>query len=135
MAVSLAIAAGAVVLLARGHSGQLTTPEPGGRVSDRATLEMPRGKTTRVMRLMNVPANVPYTVIVRTAASAQLAVKMDVHGTVPGWNSTGCAWKAGHVTCHYHCGGSAPGGRWSLIVTKLSLPAVAVSIRVTFNRA
>jgi hypothetical protein len=133
--VSLAIGVGAVVLLARGHAGRLTPPGSGGRVSERATLEMPRGKTTRVMHLKNVPANVPYDVVVRTAAGAQLTVNMDVHGAEPGWNATGCAWRAGHVTCHYRCDGSVPGGNWSLIVTKTSLPAVPVSIRVTFDRA
>jgi hypothetical protein len=135
MAVSLAIGTAAAVLLSRGNSARLTPPASGRGVSDRATLEMPRGTTTRVMHLRNVPANIPYTVVVRTAAGTQLTVNMDVHGTLPGWNASGCVWKAGHLTCHYHCGGSAPGGNWSLIVTKTSLPAVPVSIRVRFKRA
>jgi len=145
MAVSLVIGAGAVVLMSRGHSGQLTPREAGGGVLDRATLQMPRGKTTRVVRLRKVPpsgvapngalAPVPYTVVVRTPASAQVTVYMDVDKTHVEWNTTNCVWRAGLSTCRYHCDGGPPFGRnWSLVVTKTSIPAVRVSIRVTLGR-
>jgi hypothetical protein len=142
MAVSLVIGAAAVVLLSRGHSRQLPPSQHAGGVLDRATLQMPRGQTTRVVRLRKIPPSsvaangaLAPTVVVSTPASAQVTVYMDIDKTHVERVTTNCVWRAGLSTCRYYYDGSPPVvHNWSLVVTKTSIPAVPVSIRVTLRR-
>lgn len=112
-----------------------------------SALRLPRGRATTTFTI-NAPAEHPYDVTVTAPAASAIVLTMKIPAVTndriispeAGWtvntlSDPSCHTEAGHTSCllHYAAGGN-PGGRWTGIVHKTSLPAAPVHISVVFAR-
>jgi hypothetical protein len=134
---TLAIAAELGCLCAFASSGLAATPVPAGHVHS-ATLHLPQGHTTKRFA---IPALASHTYDVTVTAPSTAAVAVTMH-TIAGTRSTlgtlhdqGCHTTAGRAVCLLHFAeGGTPGGTWTVVVRKTSIPAARVKVTVVFNK-
>ena len=118
--------------------GSLAATTVGAGHVQSATLHLPRGQATRRFAISALASHT-YDVTVTAPAQAAVAVTMN---TVAGTRSTldtlhdqGCRTSAGQVLCVLHFAeGGTPGGTWTVVVRKTSIPAARVKVSVVFNK-
>ena len=133
----VAVAGGLGCVCAFAASGLAATPVPAGHVQS-ATLELPRGHATKRFAISALASHT-YDVTVTAPATAAVTVTMN---TIAGTRSTlgtlhdqGCRTTAGRVVCLLHFAeGGTPGGTWTVVVRKTSIPAAGVKVSVVFNK-
>jgi hypothetical protein len=135
---TLAVAGELVCLCAFAASSLAATPVPAGQVQS-ATLHLPRGQATKWFAISALASHT-YDVTVTAPDTAAVAVTMN---TVSGTRSTlgtlhdqGCRTTAGRAVCRLHFAeGGTPGGTWTVVVHKTSIPAAQVKVSVVFNKS
>lgn len=102
-----------------------------------AALRLPRGRSTTTFTI-TAPATHGYDVTVAAPAAAAIVLTMKISAGT-GWtlntqHDPGCHTMAGRIDCvlHFAAGGN-PGGRWTAIVHKTSLPAARGRITIVFD--
>ncbi len=111
----------------------------GGPLSVRgAALRLPSGRSTTTFTI-TAPAARAYDVTVATPAASAIVLTMKISPGV-GWtvntlDDPSCHTIAGHTACllHFAAGGN-PGGTWTAIVHKTSLPPARAHISILFAR-
>lgn len=138
----LAGALAAVIASNSGGGGGTARGEPAaaqGRAGfvHSATLRLPRGRSTTTFTI-TAPAAHAYDVTVATPAAAAIVLTMKISAGT-GWtlntlHDPGCHTMAGRTDCVLHFAeGGNPGGRWTAIVHKTSLPAARGRITIAFD--
>ncbi len=128
------------------HGGASIAQNSHGLIPGSA-LRLPRGRTTTTFTI-SAPAEHAYDVTVRVPAASAIVLTMSlpavandrVISPAAGWtvntlSDSSCHTNAGHADCllHFAAGGN-PGGRWTGIVHKSSIPAARVNISIVFAR-
>jgi hypothetical protein len=101
------------------------------------TLRMPRGRATDTFSVSAL-GHRTYNVTVTATAASTISLTMEGAGfrwTLNTRDGQDCRTRAGRAVCalRFAAGGN-PGGIWTAIVRKTSVPAVSVRISVVFNR-
>jgi hypothetical protein len=102
-----------------------------------AEVRLPRGQSTTTFTI-TAPAAHAYDVTVAAPAAAAIVLTMKISAAT-GWtlntlHDPGCHTMAGRTGCVLHFAeGGNPGGRWTAIVHKTSLPAARGRITIAFD--
>jgi hypothetical protein len=134
---AIALAGGLSCLGVFAVSSLAATTVPAGHVQS-ATLHLPRGPATKRFAISALASHT-YDVTVTAPATAAVAVTMN---TIAGTRSTlgtlhdqGCRTTAGQALCVLHFAeDGTPGGTWTVVVRKTSIPAARVKVSVVFNK-
>jgi hypothetical protein len=134
---AVALAGGLICLGVFAVSSLAATTAQAGHAQS-ATLELPRGHATKRFAVSALASHT-YDVTVTAPATAAVAVTMN---TITGTRSTlgtlhdqGCRTTAGQALCVLHFArGDTPGGTWTVVVRKTSIPAARVRVSVVFNK-
>lgn len=123
-----------------GHNRRPPSPPSKGEGSfvQTASLRLPRGRTTTTI-LIKAPADHAFDVSLRSASAAAVVLTTNF-GVSPGpefqtmTDRQDCRTVAASTSCviHFAAGGNA-GGTWRWTVTKTSIPAARVYLKVWFN--
>lgn len=109
---------------------------PASRVQSE-TLQMPRGRATAKFSISAL-ASRTYDVTVTATASSVIGVTMNegigTRWTLDTLHGQDCHTRAGRAICvlHFAAGGN-PGGTWTAVVRKTSIPAASVQVSVVFE--
>lgn len=101
------------------------------------TLRLPRGRATETFSISAL-ANRSYDVTLTATASSVIGVTMNAgfaRWTLNSLHGQYCHTSAGRAVCvlHFAAGGN-PGGTWTAVVRKTSIPAASVRVSVVFSR-
>lgn len=138
------VALGAVIASLYGGGGG-GTPRGGASVAkggpssvQGAALRLPSGRSTTTFTI-TAPAAHAYDVTVAAPAASAIVLTMKISPGV-GWtvntlDDPSCHTIAGHTACLLHFAeGGNPGGTWTAIVHKTSLPPARAQISIVFAR-
>jgi hypothetical protein len=103
-----------------------------------STLHLPHGRSTATFAI-TAPAKHAYDVTVAAPAASAIVLSMKISPgaswTVNTLNDSGCHTTGSHTRCLLHFAeGGNPGGRWTGVVQKTSVPAAEVHISIVFAR-
>jgi hypothetical protein len=140
----LVVALGAVI--AYSHSGGggrnprdgASVARGGPRSDQGAALRLPSGRSSTRFTV-TAPAAHAYDVTVNAPAASAIVLTMKISPGV-GWtvntlDDASCRTSAGHTACLLHFAeGGNPGGTWTAVVHKISLPPARVRISILFAR-
>jgi hypothetical protein len=142
--VLVAVAFGAVIASLYGGGGG-STPRGGAPVSkggpasvQGSALRLPSGRATTTFTI-TAPAARAYDVTVAAPAASAIVLTMKISPGV-GWtvntrDDPSCHATAGQIACLLHFAeGGNPGGMWTAIVHKTSLPPARAHISILFAR-